>query len=106
MVRGATGRTHQSLVESEGAITLSGEVLAAFESIEGKVQMIRDMTMQIATATEEQHLVTEEINQNIVTINDAVAQISVQAAEVESYAEEQSRLSSELRMLVGRFRTD
>lgn len=69
---------------------LSEEVMAAFESIEGKVQMIRDMTMQIATATEEQHLVTEEINQNIVAINDAVTQISVQAAEVESYAQEQS----------------
>lgn len=105
-IKEVTVSMNQSLVESEGAITLSGEVLAAFESIEGKVQMIRDMTMQIATATEEQHLVTEEINQNIVTINEAVAQISIQAAEVESYAAEQSTLSSELKQLVGRFRTD
>ena len=105
-IKEVTVSMNQSLVESEGAITLSGEVLAAFESIEGKVQMIRDMTMQIATATEEQHLVTEEINQNIVTINEAVSQISVQAAEVESYAAEQSALSSELKQLVGRFRTD
>lgn len=104
-IKEVTLSMNQSLVESEGAIALSGEVLAAFESIEGKVQMIRDMTMQIATATEEQHLVTEEINQNIVTINDAVAQISAQAAEVENYAEEQSALSGELKQLVDRFRT-
>src|SRR3989344_3978953 len=83
-IKEVTVSMDQSLVESGKAIVLSDEVMAAFESIEGKVQMIRDMTMQIATATEEQHLVTEEINQNIVAINDAVTQISVQAAEVES----------------------
>ena len=105
-IKEVTVSMDQSLVESGKAIVLSDEVMAAFESIEGKVQMIRDMTMQIATATEEQHLVTEEINQNIVAINDAVTQISVQAAEVESYAQEQSGLSSELKQLVVRFRTD
>ncbi|MFI8508880.1 methyl-accepting chemotaxis protein [Pseudomonas sp. NPDC079086] len=105
-IKEVTVSMDQSLVESGKAIVLSEEVMAAFESIEGKVQMIRDMTMQIATATEEQHLVTEEINQNIVAINDAVTQISVQAAEVESYAQEQSGLSSELKQLVVRFRTE
>jgi len=105
-IKEVTVSMDQSLVESGKAIVLSDEVMAAFESIEGKVQMIRDMTMQIATATEEQHLVTEEINQNIVAINDAVTQISVQAAEVESYAQEQSGLSSELKQLVVRFRTE
>jgi methyl-accepting chemotaxis protein len=44
--------------------------MGAFENIEGAVQMIRDMTTQIATATEEQHLVTEEINRNVVAINE------------------------------------
>lgn len=96
----------QSLLESGSAIELSNEVMAAFESIENKVQMIRDMATQIATATEEQHLVTEEINQNIVAINDSVTHISVQALEVESYAKEQSSLSSELKQLVIRFRTE
>jgi methyl-accepting chemotaxis protein len=105
-IKEVTVSMDQSLVESGKAIVLSDEVMAAFESIEGKVQMIRDMTMQIATATEEQHLVTEEINQNIVAINDAVTQISVQAAEVESYAQEQSGLSGELKQLVVRFRTE
>jgi len=105
-IKEVTVSMDQSLVESGKAIVLSDEVMAAFESIEGKVQMIRDMTMQIATATEEQHLVTEEINQNIVAINDAVTQILVQAAEVESYAQEQSGLSSELKQLVVRFRTE
>jgi methyl-accepting chemotaxis protein len=105
-IKEVTVSMDQSLVESGKAIVLSEEVMAAFESIESKVHMIRDMTMQIATATEEQHLVTEEINQNIVAINDGVTQISAQASEVEGYAREQSDLSSELKQLVIRFRTE
>ncbi len=105
-IKEVTVTMDQSLSESGRASSLSDEVLAAFESIESNVQMIRDMTTQIATATEEQHLVTEEINQNIVAINDGVAQISAQAAEVEGYAQEQSNLSGELKQLVVRFRTE
>jgi len=95
-----------SLSESGKAIELASEVMGAFESIEGAMQMIRDMTMQIATATEEQHLVTEDINQNIVAINDSVSQVSSQAMEVEQYSHEQRELSSALKQLVGRFRTE
>ncbi len=101
-----TTAMQQSLSESGKAIELAGEVTGAFENIETAVQMIRDMTMQIATATEEQHLVTEDINQNIVAINDAVSQVSGQALEVEQYSHEQSELSSALKQLVGRFRTE
>ena len=95
-----------SLSESGKAIELASEVMGAFESIEGAMQMIRDMTMQIATATEEQHLVTEDINQNIVAINDSVSQVSSQAMEVEQCSHEQRELSSALKQLVVRFRTE
>ncbi|KJH80361.1 methyl-accepting chemotaxis protein [Stutzerimonas stutzeri] len=96
----------RSLSESTKAIERSGEVMGAFENIESAVQMIRDMTTQIATATEEQHLVTEEINRNVVAINDAVGQVTDQATEVERYSHEQRELSSALKQLVGRFRTE
>jgi len=96
----------RSLSESTTAIERAGEVMGAFEHIESAVQMIRDMTTQIATATEEQHLVTEEINRNVVAINDAVSQVSGQATEVERYSHEQRELNSALTQLVGRFRID
>lgn len=105
-IKEVTTTMDHSLVESTKAISLSEEVMGAFESIESSVQLIRDMTMQIAAATEEQHLVTEDINQNIVAINDAVHQVSAQATEVEQYSREQSDLSSALKQLVGRFRTE
>jgi methyl-accepting chemotaxis protein len=105
-IKEVTVTMDHSLSESSKAIELSGEVMDAFENIESAVQMIRDMTMQIATATEEQHLVAEDINQNVVAINDAANQVSNQAMEVEQYSREQSNLSSELKQLVARFRTE
>lgn len=101
-----TASMDHSLSESNKAVELAGEVMGAFEDIESAVQMIRDMTTQIAAATEEQHLVTEDINRNVVAINDAVSQVSSQATEVESYSHEQRELSSALKLLVGRFRTE
>jgi methyl-accepting chemotaxis protein len=101
-----TASMDHSLSESNKAVELAGEVMGAFEDIESAVQMIRDMTTQIAAATEEQHLVTEDINRNVVAINDAVNQVSSQATEVESYSHEQRELSSALKQLVGRFRTE
>ncbi|WP_442961847.1 methyl-accepting chemotaxis protein [Pseudomonas sp. BMS12] len=101
-----TSTMDSSLSESAKAIELAGEVMGAFENIEGAMQMIRDMTMQIAAATEEQHLVTEDINQNIVAINDAVNRVSGQAMEVEQYSREQKEVSSALKQLVVRFRTE
>lgn len=101
-----TASMDHSLSESNKAVELAGEVMGAFENIESAVQMIRDMTTQIAAATEEQHLVTEDINRNVVAINDAVNQVSSQATEVESYSHEQRELSSALKQLVGRFRTE
>lgn len=41
--------------------------------------MIRDMTMLIASAMEDQYLVIEDINQHIVVINDAVSQVPSRA---------------------------
>ena len=49
---------------------------------------------------------TEDINQNVVAINDAVNQVSSQAMEVEQYSHEQRELSSALKQLVVRFRTE
>lgn len=100
-----TSSMDHSLSESSKAIELASDVMGAFEEIENAVQTIRDMTTQVAAATEEQHLVTEDINRNVVAISDAVAQVSTQAAEVERYSQEQRKLSSALRQLVGRFRT-
>ncbi|WP_417579261.1 methyl-accepting chemotaxis protein [Nitrincola sp.] len=105
-IREVTTVMNRSLDESQEATRLSQEALSAFESIENSVESIRDMTIATASATEEQHLVTEDINKNVVSINESINQVSVQAQDVEGYARQQSELSASLRELVARFRTD
>ncbi|WDE06787.1 methyl-accepting chemotaxis protein [Thalassomonas viridans] len=95
-----------SLAQSNQAISLSEEVRTVFDNIENSVQEIRDMTTQIASAAEEQHQVTEEINMNIVAISDAASMMSALSSEVETSAKEQADLGENLSDLVSNFKTD
>ena len=47
-----------------------------FEYSESVVERIRAMTTQTASATEEQHLMTKVINQNLVAISESANQVS------------------------------
>lgn len=66
---------------------------------------INDMNRQIATASEQQISVSEEINHNLHTINDITAQTTASASETAESSAELSRLAETLKELVGRFRT-
>ncbi len=54
---------------------------SALQKIYVAIQHIIDMNMQIASAAEEQSLVTEEINNNTVKTKDLLTQVSDGAAE-------------------------
>jgi len=66
---------------------------------------INAMNRQIATASEQQITVSEEINHNITTINDITADTTQAASETAQSSAELSRLAEMLKQLVGRFRT-
>lgn len=66
---------------------------------------INSMNMQIATASEQQICVSEEINHNLHAINDITAQTTASASETADSSAELSRLAVTLKELVGRFRT-
>ncbi|EAR10810.1 methyl-accepting chemotaxis protein [Reinekea blandensis] len=103
--RSASQAMERSATESEQTLELSQKAMQAFEAIESVVLNIRDMTTQTASATEEQHLVTKDINQNIVDINDAAARVSSLSDEVKGLCQQQTDLSHELATMVGRFKT-
>ncbi|OXS15398.1 chemotaxis protein [Zobellella denitrificans] len=94
-----------SLKESDAAIALSDETRQAFEAIEASVEQIRDMTTQIASAAEEQQLVTEDINRNILAISESANRLQEMSTEVEGAYGEQTGLSRQLTQLVSSFRT-
>lgn len=74
---------------SVNCVSLSNQAGSALQDIHNEVTSISDATAQIATAIEEQSVVTEQISQNIVRIND----ITIAC---EESSQEASKLSSTL----------
>jgi len=74
---------------SSNCVSLSNEAGEALNNIHNEVSLISDATAQIATAIEEQSVVTEQVSQNIVRINDI-------AASCEESSQTSSSLSTEL----------
>ena len=77
----------QSKEQADSSVDLAARAGTALETISGIIDNITDMNHHIATASEEQSAVAEEINQNIVNVNDVAestsegAQRSVQATQ-------------------------
>lgn len=74
---------------SANCVSFSNEAGEALKNIHSEVSLISDSTAQIATAIEEQSVVTEQISQNIVRINNI-------AVSCEDSSQKSSFLSSEL----------
>ncbi|WP_136680535.1 HAMP domain-containing methyl-accepting chemotaxis protein [Neptunomonas sp. XY-337] len=77
---------------------------AALTSIQQAVSSITDMNSQIACASEEQTSVAEEINQSLVSINDASNSSAAGTDQILSSSTELSRLANDLDTLVKRFK--
>ncbi|WP_337911170.1 methyl-accepting chemotaxis protein [Vibrio cholerae] len=65
---------------------------------------LNEMNIQIATATEQQRSVTEEINANITSISDVSSSVTVQVGEVDSIVNELSHEATGLSKRMGQFR--
>ncbi|MBO1272655.1 MAG: methyl-accepting chemotaxis protein [Shewanella sp.] len=78
---------------------------AAVEKILQLVAAISDMNTQLASATEEQSLVTEEINRNISNISE-LTEVSVQANASNSHAAaDMGNISQQMAAALGQFKT-
>ncbi|MCW8918423.1 MAG: methyl-accepting chemotaxis protein [Gammaproteobacteria bacterium] len=76
----------------------------ALDSITRAVATINDLNAQIASASEEQSAVAEEINRNIVNISQVAEQTNQGAQQTSAASEELARLAEQLQGLVGQFR--
>lgn len=128
-VRALASKTQQSTEDIQGRIeTLQGgvdEAVAAmqsgiemldetvedvasaaesFETIQGAITRISDMSMQIATATEEQTHVVEEINKNLQMISEFSSEGTEQSRGLSDLAEKLKSHTDELTSVVGSFR--
>ncbi|MFT3929482.1 MAG: methyl-accepting chemotaxis protein [Spongiibacteraceae bacterium] len=80
----------------------AGESLGA---IKMAVSLINDMNTQIASATEEQMAVSQEISRNVVNISDVAKSSAYSVQEVDKTSRELNDAASRLASLVNEFRT-
>ena len=90
--------------QAEQSVSHAKQAGDAIGGITQAVVSISDMNNQIATASEQQTSVAEEINQNIVNISQIGENAMASAQQTSSASEELARLSGELQHLVGQFK--
>lgn len=93
---------NQHQVEATSAFT--EETTQALDEIRGSVNKIGDMASQIATATEQQSLVTVEVDNNIATITGLAEQNHSGAQEISGSSSEVAAAAEELSSIVSQFR--
>ena len=92
----------QDLVKE--CVTKAAQAGSSIESIAAAVADISDMNTQIATATEEQSSVAEDLNRNIVNINQVSHEIGEAASQTATACKDLSALAHHLSELSQRFR--
>ena len=92
---------------SQGEATLEAvnETDESLDAVVRHVNHINEMTMQIATAAEEQSATVEEVNRNLERIRAKSAELDDASEQVSVAGGDLTRLSSNLDGLVNRFRT-
>ncbi len=89
---------------AESSVSQASQTGQALDEITTAVSTINDMNSMIASASNEQSAVTEEINQNVVNITQVAEQTASSAEQIDSSSKELAHLSSQLQSLVGQFK--
>jgi methyl-accepting chemotaxis protein len=89
---------------SQETVQEASHIATSLDSMVMAVSTINDMNIQIATAAEEQHAVSEEINKNLVAIQQIVSELTDAAVESNSTTRDLASTGDKLRKLVSQFR--
>lgn len=89
--------------QMQESVELAREAGGSIDSINGAVTQITDMNTLIATATEQQNAVTEELNRSIVNIHAAADENALGAQQIAQACVELSKLATSLHHMTQRF---
>lgn len=70
-----------SHAQAQGSVQYAEQSVETLRQIEAAVAVISDMTMQIASAAEQQSAVAEDVTQNVSSIRDIIESLSFRAKE-------------------------
>jgi len=94
----------QSQEHASSVVDQASQAGSSLTSITSAVTRINEMSTQIASAAEEQSVVSEEINRNIVHINEVAGQTVVGAEQTAQASQELSEMAASLQSLVSQFK--
>src|SRR5690606_18694860 len=103
MIERVQGRTDQAVAvmdrsrqQAQLSVKKAADAGASLQRITGMIGQISDMNVQIASASEEQSAVAEEINRNILAIHRIAEENAAGTAQLEASSQELERLAHEL----------
>lgn len=91
--------------QAEVSVTTANEAGLSLEEITNSMVRVREMAVQVATATEEQSQVAEEMNQNLLTIAHLSNETNQAANNVASNSKQLTSLATELTGQLSRFKS-
>lgn len=94
----------KSLSNSQNTVSYAEKIRLALLEISTSVSEINNMNIQIATATEEQTMVAEEVNRNIININQFTSQTAATVNQVETSSSQLFTYATELQKKISYFR--
>ncbi|MGF0238063.1 methyl-accepting chemotaxis protein [Rhodococcus sp. IEGM1300] len=80
------------------------KAVTALARVSQSIEVINDMTLQIASAAEEQSAVSEEVNRNVSAIRDVTELLAEQARESASVSQSLNELANQQQTLMGNFK--
>ncbi len=96
---------NQTQEKSSEGLEKAQEAVHALTQVEQSVNMINDMNIQIAAATEEQSSVCEEMNRNMVQIQNQSDVVQTQSKQASHLGEQLGNVAKSQRELVSQFTT-
>ncbi len=86
--------------QAQRGVQFTEEAAEALTVISGNISTIKDMSIQISCAAEEQNAVVEEVNRNVVSINDVSIETTTNMDQVDVASCKVARLAGDLSELV------
>ncbi|WAD25923.1 methyl-accepting chemotaxis protein [Pseudomonadaceae bacterium T75] len=102
--RNAAEVMHRGRAQVDSSVLQAQQAGSSLTSITSAVASISDMNTQIASAAEQQSAVSDEISQNVVTINQVADRVTEAAGQTAQASSQLAHLAAGLQSLVGQFK--
>ncbi|MDO6765184.1 methyl-accepting chemotaxis protein [Agarivorans sp. 1_MG-2023] len=100
----AVSSVHRSREHAKLSVEAASQTSAQLSQVVDRVKHISDLNTQIATATEQQSIVINEINTHVVNINDSSQRSLLASQNIETSSDQLKSMALDLDALVGHFK--